>query len=64
MSNKFIDGKPDINLAIKPIRSNVSLEEIDKTQGYKPVNYEAFRLDADQLELGEPIEELLGMLTK
>lgn len=53
-----------VDLAVKPIRSNVSLEEIDKEQNYSPVSYEKFRADADKLEINESIEELLGMLTK
>lgn len=36
----------------------------DKKQNYQPVPYEKFRRDADQLDLKEPIEELLTLLTK
>lgn len=64
VSVDLIEETPDVNLAIKGIRSNVSLEEIDKEQNYHPVSYEKFRKDADKLELDEPIEELLAMLTK
>ena len=58
------ESVPDVNDAIRPLRSNLSLEEIAKTQGYQPVTYQQFREDADQLKLEEPIEELLAMLTK
>ena len=54
----------NVDLAVKPIRSNLSLEEIDKEQNYNPVSYEKFRADADKLGINEPIEELLAMLTK
>ena len=54
----------NVDLAVKPIRSNLSLEEIDKEQNYSPVSYEKFRADADKLGINEPIEELLAMLTK
>lgn len=55
---------PNVELAVKPIRSNVSLEEIDRKQNYHPVSYQKFRADADKLEFEQPIEELLAMLTK
>ena len=63
VSDEFNGKKPDINLALKSIRSNVSLAEIDKEQNYRPVTDEAFRRDADQLAFNEPIEELLALLT-
>ncbi len=61
-----ITEKPKLNVmdAVKPIRSNVSLEEIMAEQNYKPVSYKEFRKIADQLELKEPIEELLALLSK
>ncbi|MEZ4688275.1 MAG: hypothetical protein R3B47_20105 [Bacteroidia bacterium] len=55
---------PRISLAVKPLRSNVSLEEIDMEQNYSPVSYEQFRADADKLGIKEPIDELLSLLTK
>jgi len=64
ITEKPVKNKPAINLAIKPILSNISLEEIDKKQNYQPVSYAKFRRDADKLNLKEPIEELLTLLTK
>lgn len=63
---KQISEKPKLNVkdAVKPIRSNVSLEEIMAEQNYKPVSYKEFRKIADQLEIEESIEELLALLTK
>ena len=59
-----ITDKPNVFDAVKPIRTNVSLEQIMEDQKYKPISYKEFRELADQLELKEPIEELLAMLTK
>ena len=58
------NGKPSIQDAIKPIRKNISLEQLKKEQNYQPISYEAFRQLADKIEIEEPIEELLAMLTK
>ena len=54
--------QPDIRKAVKPIRSNVSLEEIKRDQNYTPISYLEYRSQADALELNEPIEELLSLL--
>ena len=59
-----ISKTPNIFDAIKPIRSNISLEQIKKEQNYKPISYKEFRKIADELALEEPIEELLALLTK
>lgn len=63
-SDLSVERLDDLNKAVKPIRSNVTLEEIDKGQGYEPVSYSKFRSDADKLQIEEPIEELLSDLTK
>ena len=55
---------PNVFDAVKPLRSNVSLEEIMQEQNYHPISYEEFRAIADELEMEEPIEELLALLTK
>jgi len=74
MLNKFEDeaiklkdndnGKPNITDAIKPVRKNLSLEQLKKEQNYQPISYETFRQLADKIEIEEPIEELLALLTK
>ncbi len=64
ITKKPTEKELNVDLAVKPIRSNVSLEEIDKEQNYSPVSYLKFREDADKLAIEEPIEELLAMLTK
>ena len=64
LTEKIEEDSPNVNLAVRPILSNISLDEIDKKQGYSPVSYEKFRKDADKLNLEEPVEELLTLLTK
>ena len=67
-ANEFSDlavhSSPELDKAVKPIRSHITLEEIDKEQGYKPVSYNKFRSDADKLQIEGPIEGLLSDLTK
>jgi len=52
--------KPDIQQAVKPIRTNVSLEDIKAAQNYQPISYEEFRKIADELDMKESVEELLS----
>jgi len=52
--------KPDIQQAVKPIRTNVSLEDIEAAQNYQPISYEEFRKIADELDMKESVEELLS----
>lgn len=58
------NNQPKLSNAIKPIRTNVTLEQLKKEQNYQAISYEEFRQLADKIEIKEPIEELLGMLTK
>lgn len=53
---------PDLAEAVRPIRSNVTLEDIDQEQDYTPFDYQEFRKLADEVGLEEPIEELLEVL--
>ncbi len=57
-------SKPDIQVAVKPLRSNVSLDDIKKEQNYQPISYKEFRVLADELDWEESVEELLAMLSK
>lgn len=56
--------KPHVFDAVKPIRENVTLEQIVAEQNYKPISYQAFRKKADRIEWDDSLEELLEMLTK
>lgn len=55
---------PDFWDAVKPIRRGVTFEQVLAKQYYTPFSYEMFRAKADEVELEEPLEELLALLTK
>jgi len=50
--------------AVKPIRKSVSLEQIIKEQNYKPINKQEFYNQVAKISIKEPLDELLGKLTK
>ena len=52
-------SKTDPYAAVKPIRSHVTLEQIMEEQQYERISYAAFRQQADELALKEPLEDLL-----
>jgi len=56
--------KPDIQQAVKPLRSNVSLDDIKKEQNYQPISYKEFKGMAKELDWEESVDELLAMLSK
>ena len=56
--------KPDIQKAVKPLRSNVSLDDLKKEQNYQLISYEEFEGMAKELDWEESVEELLAMLSK
>ena len=56
--------KPNVFDAVKPIRENITIDQIVKEQNYKPITYQEFRKKADEIEWEESLEELLEMLTK
>lgn len=47
---------------VKPIREEISIEELKKEQGYKPISKEEFDKLVKDLDIEESIEELLSML--
>jgi hypothetical protein len=49
--------------AAKPMRKNVTLEQIMKEQNYQPVDEKTFFEKAAAVQVEEPIEDLLAMLT-
>lgn len=53
---------PKLEDAVRPIRKNVTLADIDSEQAYTPFDYEEFRVSADEVGLEEPIDELLEAL--
>jgi len=50
--------------AVKPIRKEVTLEDLVKEQNYQPVNYKTFRASADDIEWEASLDELLEALAK
>lgn len=50
--------------AIKPIKKSSSINEMIEAQNYKPINKESFYNKASKLNITEPLDELLAMLSK
>lgn len=55
--------KPNIWDAVKPIRKNVTLDQMIEEQNTKPIDAETFFALAEKVGLDDPIEELLSDLT-
>lgn len=49
---------------VKPIKKAISIEEIIEEQNYKPISKKEFDKKAAALNIEEPLEELLEMLSK
>ena len=49
--------------AAKPMRKNLTLDMIKMEQNYQPIDEKTFFEKAAKIEVEEPIEELLEMLT-
>lgn len=49
---------------VQPVKDDITIEEMIAEQNYKPIEKEAFFAKAKKIEIEEPIEELLAMLTK
>jgi hypothetical protein len=47
----------------KPMRKTISVEELVKEQDYKSPSFESVRKLAREIDIQEPIEDLLKMLT-
>ena len=57
------NGKaPSFMEAVKPIRTDVSLQEIMAEQNYQAITYKEFRKKADKLSWNESLDELLEAL--
>ena len=48
--------------AVKPIRREVSIEQMIHEQNYKPLNKEEFYDEVAKIDITEPLEDLLAML--
>jgi hypothetical protein len=67
----FLAGKLQIDSSSEhlqglfvPMKAHFDLDELIKEQGYKPITREEFDQLAEEIDLQEPIEELLAQLTK
>ncbi len=55
---------PDVYMkAAKPLRRGATLAQLAAEANYKPIDREAFFKKVDALNIEEPIEDLLAMLT-
>ena len=57
------EKKPSVWDAVKPIRKNVSLEQMIEEQGTKSIGRDEFFALAEEVGLDDPIDELLADLT-
>jgi len=55
-------NKDVINKLNKPMRKSIDVEQLKKEQNYKPVNKKEFFRKIKELNIEEPLEELLGMI--
>ena len=60
--NQAISFEEKLKLS-KPIVQDITLEEIKRQQNYKPIDKADFEAKIKALDIKEPIEDLLGMLT-
>ena len=58
------DKKDILEQLAKPIRPYFDLEEMKREQGYQPINKAELKELIKELDIQEPLEDLLAMLTK
>jgi len=46
----------------KPIRKKIDIEELKREQNFKPINKKEFFQKIDELNIEEPLEELIRMI--
>lgn len=49
---------------VQPVKDDITIEEMIEQQNYQPIQREAFFAKAKKINIEEPIEDLLAMLTK
>lgn len=57
-----LKSRKDWHKIIKPVREDMSIEQLKHEQGYKPISKKEFDELAEDLKIEESIEELLSML--
>ena len=58
-----IHGKEAFRQAVRPIRPATTLQQLIDEQGYEPVSRERFYEQVRELQIEEPLEDLLRQLT-
>jgi hypothetical protein len=58
------DKKDILEQLAKPIRPYFDLEEMKREQGYQPINKAELEELIKELDIQEPLEDLLAILTK
>lgn len=56
--------RQDFWAVIKPIRKSISIDEMIEKQGYSPIMKDSFFEKVKRLNITEPLEDLLAMLSK
>lgn len=57
-----LKARKDWQDIIKPVRKDISVEQLKLEQGYEPISKKEFDQLAEDLDITDPIEELLSML--
>jgi NDP-sugar pyrophosphorylase family protein len=57
-----IKSRKDWHEIIKPVREEISIEQLKQEQRYEPISKEEFDKLVEDLDIEEPIEDLLSML--
>lgn len=57
-----LKARKDWQDIIKPLRKDISVEQLKLEQGYEPISKKEFDQLAEDLDITDPIEELLSML--
>ena len=52
-----------VGRAVRPLRQGVSVEDLVKEQGYKGTDWQRLKNLAKEMDIKEPIEQLLAQLT-
>lgn len=59
-----INQQAELDNIFKPMRESISVEELRKEQNYQGIDRDEFFRLIDELDIQEPIEDLLAMLSK
>lgn len=59
-----INHQAELDNIFKPMRESISVEELRKEQNYQGIDRDEFFRLIDELDIQEPIEDLLAMLSK